>query len=73
MKTATDLRRDIYKLLDDVLETGHPLEVERRGQKLIISRVDSPDPMARLTPMHDLIVGDPGSFEHIDWSAEWRP
>ncbi len=73
MKTATDLRREIYKLLDAVLETGKPLEIERRGQKLLICRVDAPDPMVRLTPMRDLIVGDPASFEHIDWSTDWRP
>ncbi|MCG8555804.1 MAG: type II toxin-antitoxin system Phd/YefM family antitoxin [Proteobacteria bacterium] len=73
MTTATDLRRDIYRLLDSVLETGKPLEIERKGHVLRISRVDSPDPLARIQPLPDLIVGDPADLEHVDWSGEWRP
>jgi prevent-host-death family protein len=72
-RTATELRRDLYKLLDQVLETGKPIEIERRGRRLRIIAVDPPDALARIQPMPGLIVGDPGTLEHVDWSREWRP
>ncbi len=34
--TATQLRRDVYRVLDRVLETGEPLTIERRGQRLLL-------------------------------------
>jgi antitoxin (DNA-binding transcriptional repressor) of toxin-antitoxin stability system len=70
---ATDLRRDIYKILDRVLATGEAVEVERKGRRLRIVPADGAPPTKRLRAMPDLIVGDPGGLEHIDWSAEWKP
>src|SRR5690349_23891883 len=34
--TATELRKDIYRVLDDVLETGIPQEVSRGSRTLMI-------------------------------------
>lgn len=34
--TASQLRQDVYRLLDHVLETGVPLEIERGGRRLRI-------------------------------------
>jgi len=34
--SASELRQNIYNLLDEVLETGIPLEIERKGKKLRI-------------------------------------
>jgi hypothetical protein len=70
---ATDLRRDVYRLLDQVLETGVPIEIERRGRRVRIVPVGAPSATARVRPLAGLIVGDPASLEHVDWSAEWRP
>lgn len=71
--TATDLRKDIYKILDRVLATGEAVVIERNGQRLrIVPEVTTPA-LDRLQPMKGLIRGDPADFEHIDWSAEWKP
>jgi hypothetical protein len=70
---ATDLRKDIYKILDQVLETGRAVEVERNGKLLRIVPADAATATQRLRPLSDLIVGDPAALEHIDWSSEWRP
>jgi len=70
---ATDLRKNIYKILDQVLETGRAVDVERKGRLLRIVPADDATPTERLRPMADLIVGDPAALEHIDWSAEWKP
>ena len=34
--TASKLRENVYRLLDEVLETGKPLEIERKGRILRI-------------------------------------
>jgi len=40
--SPTQLRRDIYALLDSVLESGEPLEVMRNGQRLLIVATGTP-------------------------------
>lgn len=69
--TASQLRQDIYRLLDEVLETGVPVEIERRGRRLRLVPADAPSKLARLTPHPDAIVGDPEDLVHMDWSKEW--
>ena len=34
--TATELRRDVYRLLDRVLETGEAMTIERKGRRLLL-------------------------------------
>ncbi|MDR3556305.1 MAG: hypothetical protein P4L55_16245 [Syntrophobacteraceae bacterium] len=71
--TATELRKNIYKLLDDVLQSNIPLEVERKGKKIIISSAQRDSKMAGLRPHPDCIAGDPEELVHSDWSGEWSP
>jgi hypothetical protein len=70
--SATDLRKDIYKILDRVLETGVAAEIERNGRRLRIVPVEATPPLERLRPIPGLIVGDPALLEHVDWSGEWQ-
>jgi hypothetical protein len=71
--TATRLRADLYRILDEILETGVPVEIERKGQRLRIEAVRPEDRLARLRPIPGLIIGDPEDLVHIDWSSEWNP
>ena len=57
--TATQLRKDIYRLLDQVLETGQPLELERKGQILRVEAPARPSPDARFPPDPGLILCEP--------------
>jgi hypothetical protein len=71
--TMTQLRADIYHLLDHVLETGEPLEVVRKGRVLRVTP-DTTRPLSELfPPWPGLITGDPGELAHLDWSSEWQP
>lgn len=70
--TATQLREDIYQILDKVLESGEPVEILRNGRKLRIIAVDPPSKLARLVK-RDCIVGDPDDLTSLDWSGEWKP
>lgn len=74
MRVSTShLRSNIYRLLDQVLATGEPLEIERKGQRLVITPVIPPGKLERLDHRHDYIVGDPEELVHLDWSGEWKP
>lgn len=71
--SASELRQNIYRLLDEVLRTGQPLEIERSGRRLRIVPVDAPAKLSRLSPHPGTIIGDPEELVHLDWTSEWRP
>ena len=71
--SVTALRANLYRLLDQVLETGVPIEVERNGQRLRIAPVERGGRLSRLKPHPGVIVGDPEDLVHLDWSGEWNP
>jgi len=69
---VTDLRANLYQLLDRVLQTGEVLEVNRNGRILRILPAVPRKKIERLTPHSGDIVGDPDDLVHLDWSGEWR-
>ncbi|MGH3927591.1 MAG: hypothetical protein ACRDTT_32815 [Pseudonocardiaceae bacterium] len=71
--TASELRTNIYRLLDEVLETGVPLEIERKGRTLRIIADEPASKLARLVPHPGYIVGDPDDLVNTDWSGHWDP
>lgn len=71
--SASRLRQDIYRLLDEVLETGVPLEIERKGRRLRIVPAQPVSRVAQLEPHPDAFVGDIDDILTIDWMAAWRP
>ena len=71
--TATTLRANVYKLLDQVIETGVPIEIERNGHKVMLVAEKPPSKWDRLVPHPGYIVGDPDDLVHMDWSGEWKP
>ena len=75
MITASKLRENVYRILDEILETGVPVEINRRGKKLKIVRADevTSSRLDNLIERPHAIVGDPEDLVHIDWSKQWRP
>ena len=74
--TASKLRANVYRLLDEVLETGEPLEIERNGKLLVITSKEEKKKGSKLDnlPQREwAIVGDPDELIHMDWSSEWNP
>ena len=69
--TATRLRQDIYNILDNVIETGIPVEIERKGGKLKIVPEKRKNKLNNLKK-RDLLVGDPEDIINIDWIKEWN-
>ncbi len=69
--TASKLRENIYNVLDNVLETGIPVEIQRRGKVLKIVSAGGRSKLANLKK-HDILATDPDDIVHIDWSDQWK-
>ena len=68
--TASALRQNIYAILDEALETGIPVEIERKGRILRIVPEKKVSKLSRLKK-RDWVVGDLDDLIHLDWSQEW--
>jgi hypothetical protein len=71
--TASALRANVYRLLDEVLDSGRPLEIERKGKVVVIAPKEAQSIWERLPQREGAIVGDPDEVIHMDWSSEWNP
>ena len=68
--TVTELRGNIYQLLDDVLKTGVPLEIKKGDQKLRILPVKEKSKLKNLKSRPDFIKGDFDDLPDIHWDQE---
>ena len=68
---VTELRKNIYSILDQVLESGEPIQIERNGRVLTIEPDKRPSKLSRLKK-RKIVVGDPQDIVHADWSGEWN-
>lgn len=67
MITATQFRKNVYTVLDEVLSTGISVDIEHHGKHLRIVALDKPLKLKNLNPIKKLIVGDPADLENIEW------
>jgi len=68
--TPSKFRSNIYRLLDQVIETGEPLLIKRHKEMLKVSPIHKSSKLDRLI-RHSCLKGDPESIVHCDWSKEW--
>ncbi|CAN5606719.1 hypothetical protein BH23BAC4_BH23BAC4_17850 [soil metagenome] len=69
----TNLRANLYQILDEVLKTGEPVVVERKGKKIRIEPEVEQDSEGELKPHPGTIVGDAEDLVEISWDKEWTP
>jgi hypothetical protein len=50
-----NLRKDTYRLPDEILKTGTPLELDRNGHQLLIVALDVPGLMSNLLRRPDVV------------------
>lgn len=67
--SLTALRNKLFKVVDEVIKTGIPAEIERNGHRLKIVLEEKKSKLDNLKP-HDCIVGDPNDLIHLK-VAEW--
>jgi len=71
--TATQLRKDVYRLLDQVVDSGEVIEVKRKGKLIRIEPAGGVHKLESLKPHPGTIFGDPEELVHMDWSDQWQP
>lgn len=70
--TPSRLRENLYRILDQILETGEPVEILRNGKKLKIIP-ERPRSLEQLQQHSEYLNVEKEEIVHIDWSSEWRP
>jgi len=73
--SLTALRQQLFKAVDQVIETGIPLEIERHGHRVKIVLEEQKSKLANLK-QHDCIVGDPDDLIDLsvaEWTEEHQP
>jgi len=68
--TPTELRTNIYNLLEEILNTGVPLEIKKGNKRLRIIPVKKVDKLQNLVARPDVIQGDPDELVDISWDKE---
>jgi prevent-host-death family protein len=68
--TVTELRGNIYNLLDEVLNTGIPIEINKGGKKLKIVPVGKSKKLQNLVSRPNVIKGNPDDLVGISWEKE---
>jgi prevent-host-death family protein len=68
--TASQLRQNLCRVLDEAIATGTPVEVVRKG---VVLRIVPPKRGSKLDRLKRRkgFVGDLDDIVSIDWSKEW--
>ena len=69
--TATKLRQNLYRILDEILDSGIPVKINRKGEILKIVPEKKKSKLERLEE-HNTIVGDPEGIIDINFDNEWK-
>lgn len=71
--TATRLRAELFRTLDQVLATGDPVEIQRPRGSVRIVRDTSTQRLAGLTPHPGTINGNADDLAQLSWEQDWNP
>ncbi|MDO8519748.1 MAG: type II toxin-antitoxin system Phd/YefM family antitoxin [Deltaproteobacteria bacterium] len=70
--TPSQLRADVYRILDQALATGRALQIKRRGKLLKIVPLRSGGKMDRLIRRQTMKTA-PDRLVHSGWTRSWKP
>lgn len=70
--SPTQLRANLYRILDRAIESGETVEVERKGRRVRII-AEQGGKLDLLKPHPGYLTGAAEDIVHMDWSNEWRP
>ena len=70
--SVTALRQNLFKVADQVLETGVPVEIERHGKTLLLIPAEPVSKLANL-PRRHAIIGDPEDLVDLQVSVWHEP
>lgn len=65
--TIKQLRTNLCKIIDQVIQTGEPIEIEHKGNIVKIVRDKPKNNLSKLTKHPDTMIGVPEDFVHVNW------
>jgi len=71
MITPSELRQDLYKLLDQVILTGKPIEIKRKNRVLKII-VEQPKSKIDNLKKRQVLNCAPDEIINNNWEKEWK-
>ncbi len=71
MITPSELRQDLYKLLDQVILTGKPIEIKRKNRVLKII-VEQPKSKLDNLKKRQVLNCAPDEIVNNNWEKEWK-
>lgn len=71
--TATELRKNVYRILDEVLETGIAQEVQRHGKKLLIVPAEPRRRRFEDAPKRRVLNCSFDELVGTRWNESWKP
>lgn len=72
MLSLTELRNNLYQKIDTLIETGIPIELQRKGHLIKIIAVKKTSKFSRLPKRSDFVVDNPEDIIHHDWLKDWH-
>jgi hypothetical protein len=70
-RSLTEVRQNLFQLADQVVDTGVPVEIERRGVRLRLVRVDAPASGGRLARLQRRQLVSGAALRPDESPAEW--
>ena len=68
--TTTELRQNIFRILDSVIELGRPVSIQRKGHIVQLVPTQKKNKLDNLKA-HPFSDEPLEAFDHIDWTHEW--
>ena len=68
--TPTELRTNIYNILEEVLRTGMPIEINKGSRRLKIVPIEKVHKFQNLVSRPHIIQGNPDDLVDIRWEEE---
>ncbi len=70
---ATNLRKNLFRILEKAARTDKSIEIESKGRRFRIIALERPGKFAGLQKHPDVFSGELDKLVNIDWMTEWRP
>ncbi len=71
--TATELRSNVYRILDEVLDSGRAQEVVRKGRKLLIVPAEAKRRRLDELPRRKITTCSFEELVETSWEHAWEP
>ena len=69
--SATKLRQNLYRILDEILDSGIPVKINRKGEILKIVPEKKKSKLERLEE-HNTIIGNPEDIITLNFADQWN-